>query len=171
MLDRMALPATAPPVSWLPARLWIDTQAWAIRRLHSLHRSRVAPHLETGSLGEREALFHLRRNGYIVVARRWKSAKVPGDLDLIAWHGSVLCFIEVKTRSRRDAFAAELAVDSHKQTILRRLARVYLHRLPPPVRPSSARFDVVSVYLASDSGRQPSTHPDFELNQGAFGWE
>src|ERR1700709_2158825 len=90
---------------------WIDVQAWALRRLYALHRARSVEHLETGLLGEREALFYLRRCGYTVVARRWKTAKPRGDIDLIAWHGTTLSFIEVKTRSRRDAFPAELAVD------------------------------------------------------------
>lgn len=167
----MALPASAPPDSRGPARLWIDIQAWAIRHLHSMHHIRGAHHLETGSLGEREALFFLRRSGYIVIARRWKSARVRGDLDLVAWHGATLCFIEVKTRSHRDAFAAEFAVDHDKQKVLRRLARVYLHRIPQPARSSTVRFDVLSVYLATNTDDRNFALPDFQLNQGAFGWE
>lgn len=134
-----------------------------------MRRTRSASHLETGTLGEREALFHLRRAGYIVVARRWKTPKFRGDLDLIAWQGSTLCFIEVKTRSHRDAFAAELAVDHDKQRTLRRLARAYIQRLPSAHRPSAARFDVVSLYLASEAGSQHGGL-EFVLNQGAFEW-
>jgi putative endonuclease len=134
-----------------------------------MRRTRSAPHLETGALGEREALFHLRRLGYVVIARRWKSAKFRGDLDLVAWHGSTLCFIEVKTRTRRDAFAAEIAVDHEKQRLLRRLARAYMQRIPAARRPPTARFDVVSLYLALDSApHHPG--PEFVLNQGAFEW-
>jgi putative endonuclease len=166
----MALPASTSTARRRPARLWIDAQAWAIRRLHALHRNRTAAHLQTGDLGEREALFHLRRSGYTVVARRWRSSKFRGDLDLVAWHGNVLCFIEVKTRSHRDAFAAELAVDSEKQRVLRRLARVYLRRLPQDARPATARFDVLSIYLASHQETSQPGEPQFVLNQGAFEW-
>lgn len=149
--------------------LWIDAQAWAIRRLYSLHRSRAPRHLETGALGEREALFFLRRSGYTVVARRWKTSTLRGDIDLIAWHGSTLCFVEIKTRSQRDAFPAEFAVDQDKQRTLRRLARAYLHRLPTEARQATVRFDVLSIYLTSQDNTGPSAS-EFVLNQGAFEW-
>ncbi|QHS52938.1 YraN family protein [Edaphobacter sp. 12200R-103] len=165
----MPVAARTPRRPRLTARAWIHAQSWAIRRLHSMHRTRSASHLETGTLGEREALFHLRLHGYIVVARRWKSAKFRGDLDLVAWHGSTLCFIEVKTRTHRDAFAAELAVDHEKQRVLRRLARAYMQRIPAPRRPSTARFDVVSLYLTPGIASN-DTWPEFVLNQGAFEW-
>ena len=42
-------------------------------------------HLATGIGGENAAFFHLRRKGYTVVARRWSSGDLPGDVDLIAW--------------------------------------------------------------------------------------
>jgi|GEM_PF-97037 len=165
ILNRMALPDPHASPQRTLSSLWIGTQAWALRRLYSLHRTRHAAHLETGELGEREALFHLRQHGYTIVARRWKTARLRGDIDLIAWHDSTLCFIEVKTRSHRDAFPAELAVDEDKQRTLRRLARTYVHRLPAAAQRASTRFDVLSVYLA-----EHSASPDFVLNPGAFEW-
>src|SRR5579863_6220217 len=104
------------------------------------------PHLAVGFAGEDAAFFYLRRRGYTVVARRWSSGDVPGDVDLIAWRGSMLCFIEVKTRTARDITPAESAVDGHKRAILRRLARRYVRQMPLPAIPS-VRFDVLSVYL------------------------
>ena len=80
-------------------------------------------HLLTGIEGEEAAYFHLRRKNYVVVARRWSGGNLPGDIDLIAWQGQLLCFIEVKTRTARDRSPAEIAVDSHKRHVLRRLAR------------------------------------------------
>lgn len=152
-----------------PRRMWIGAQAWALRRLAALSRSpRAAAHLETGTRGEREALFHLRRHGYTIVARRWRTPKLRGDIDLVAWDGDTLCVIEVKTRTRRNAVPAELAVDPDKQRILRQLARAYLHRLPPAARQATVRFDVVSIYLESSPTSGPAPH--IELNQGAFGW-
>src|ERR1700751_2264432 len=93
---------------------WVDIQAWTLRRMDALvmrrARGRGLPaHLATGERGEREALFHLRKMGYIIVARRWKSAKMWGDIDLVGWDGEWLCFIEVKTRRGRGAMAAESA--------------------------------------------------------------
>jgi putative endonuclease len=147
---------------------WIDVQAWAMRRMNALALRRpggeTAAHLATGERGEREALFHLRRMGYTVVARRWKSAKLWGDIDLIGWDGEWLCFVEVKTRGGRDAMAAESAVDGEKQDMLRKMARAYLKGFPEKLRAEvPVRFDVVSVYLLP-------TGVEFELYRGAFGW-
>jgi putative endonuclease len=126
----------------------------------------LAPHLATGIEGEDAAYFHLARKGYKVVARRWSAGNLPGDVDLIAWQDSLLCFIEVKTRSARDATPAEAAVDSHKRATLRRLARRYVRQLPqnlPPQSSQQVRFDVISVYLVR--GQKDCIH--FE---NAFGW-
>jgi putative endonuclease len=154
---------------WMMGTAWIDVQAWAIRRMDALAvrraRGRELPaHLATGERGEREALFHLRRIGYTVVARRWKSAKLWGDIDLIGWDGEWLCFIEVKTRGGRDVAAAESAVDGEKQDMLRKMARAYLRGFPEKLRADvPVRFDVLSVYLLPSG-------VDFELYRGAFGW-
>ena len=146
---------------------WIDLQAWALRRMDALvaRRGKGGPaHLLTGERGEREALFYLRRLGYTVVARRWKSAKLWGDVDLIGWDGDRLCFVEVKTRSGRNAIPAEMAVDQDKQEMLRRMARAYLRGFPEKLRTEvPVRFDVVSVYLLPSG-------VEFDLYRGAFGW-
>jgi putative endonuclease len=149
--------------------LWIDAQerglAWLDRMGARVGRApATAPHLTTGLLGERTALFELSRRGYTVVARRWTSARVRGDVDLIAWDGEWLCFVEVKTRTARDMRPAELAVDEDKRRMLRGLARVYLRTFPAPEQRSiPVRFDVISVYLIDGAA-------EFELFQGAFGW-
>jgi putative endonuclease len=120
-------------------------------------------HLATGEDGELAALFHLRRNGYSVVARRWSSGDLPGDIDLIAWRGPVLCFVEVKARTALDASPAEIAVDSHKRSTLRRLARRYVRQLPRQ-QPPPVRFDILSVYLV------PGNPREFVHFEAAFGW-
>ena len=148
---------------------WINVEAWAMRRMDALavrlgNERGWAAHLATGERGEREALFHLRRQGYTVVARRWKSAKLWGDVDLIGWDGEWLCFVEVKTRSGRNAMPAESAVDGEKQDMLRRMARAYLRGFPEKLRADvPVRFDVVSVYLLPSG-------VEFDLYRGAFGW-
>jgi putative endonuclease len=146
-------------------RAWVDLQGWMLRQMDAVGRGRGAAHLATGLRGEREALLHLRKMGYVVVARRWKTAKLWGDVDLIAWDGEWLCFVEVKTRTGRDPMApAESAVDEDKRVMLRKMARAYLKGFPERARGEIAvRFDVVSVYL------QPSG-VEFEVFRGAFGW-
>jgi putative endonuclease len=122
----------------------------------------LAPHLELGRRGEEAAFFYLRRQGYIVVALEWRSGKAPGDLDLVAWEGNILCFVEVKTRTSRDFATAESAVDLHKRKMLRRLAKQYL--LAMKDAPEATRFDVVSLYF------ERSRPAEIELFRGAFGW-
>src|SRR5580692_6434911 len=117
-------------------------------------------HLEVGRRGEEAAFFYLRRLGYIVVARGWRSGKVRGDLDLVAWEDTTLCFIEVKTRTSRSFATAEAAVDEDKIRMLRRMARQYLHAMP--IVPDQARFDVLSIYYEAQES--------FELIRGAFNW-
>ena len=123
----------------------------------------LPPHLTTGIDGENAAFSHLRRKGYTVVARRWSSGDLPGDVDLIAWQGPMLCFVEVKTRTARDANPAEITVDSHKRKILRSLARQYIRQLPQETAPP-VRFDILSVYLV------PGKKKEFQHFEGAFGW-
>jgi putative endonuclease len=136
--------------------------------LHRLARRRgrsgsLPAHLTIGIEGEDAAFFYLQRKGYTVVARRWSSGDVPGDVDLIAWDGPVLCFIEVKTRTAHDLTPAESAVDEHKRNVLRRLARRYVRQLPTKTAPST-RFDVVSVYQV------PRQERELQHFEGSFGW-
>jgi putative endonuclease len=119
-------------------------------------------HLLTGERGEDHAFFHLRSLGYTIVARRWVSARVKGDLDLVGWDGDTLVIFEVKTRTARDLFPAEVAVNQPKQKQLRKLTAAWLAQLPPRHRGRvPVRFDVVSVYLVTDQ-------PEFEHIAGAF---
>jgi putative endonuclease len=120
-------------------------------------------HLITGHDGEDAAFFYLRRKGYTVAARRWSCGDRPGDIDLIAWQGPMLCFIEVKTRTARDAAPAEIAVDGHKRNVLRRLARHYVRQLPREA-PPPVRFDVISVYLV------PGQETEIVHFESSFGW-
>ena len=157
-------------VERVASTVFIGIQQWAIDHLDrlasKLRRSGGAPgHLAVGLRGERDALFALRRQGYTIVARRWTSSKLRGDVDLVGWEGEWLCFIEVKTRSERDpATPAQTAVDEDKQKMLRRMARAYLRSYPEEKRREiPVRFDVVAVY---GKGRTA----EIELFREAFGW-
>lgn len=140
----------------------LESAVEVLERSRARRSPQRAQHLLTGERGERAAFFWLRRNGYIVVARGWRSARARGDLDLIAWQGETLCFIEVKTRTTRAVAPAQLAVDRDKRRMLRRLARHYLRRLRQPDVPT--RFDVLAIYFERE---KPA---EFELFAGAFLW-
>lgn len=116
-------------------------------------------HLHTGRRGEEEAYFYLRGQGYIMIARNYRSPRSRSELDLVGWDGGTLCFVEVKTRTTRDVKPAEAAVDREKQRDLSRVAREFLRKSKgdPPFR-----FDIVSVYF------EPGGAPQIELFKNAF---
>jgi len=74
-----------------------------------------APHRKTGQRGEEEAYFYLRRRGYVMIAKNYRSPRHHGEIDLIGWDQESLCFIEVKARTTHDVRPAEAAVDREKR--------------------------------------------------------
>ena len=148
----------------IPARI---TQS-ALRLLDRLatndNKDGTPAHLRTGRRGEEDAYFHLRRRGYVMIARNYRNARHHGEVDLIGWDKNVLCFIEVKTRTTRDVKPAEAAVDRKKRHDLRTVIRGYLRSLPETQFPEPPpwRFDVLTVYY--DQALAP---PTFELFQNA----
>jgi putative endonuclease len=95
---------------------------------------KLPAHLRTGRRGEEDAYFYLRRRGYVMVARNFRTARHRGEIDLIGWAKhrgeDVLCFIEVKTRTTHDVKPAHAAVDRKKRRDLRVVIRDCLRLLP-----------------------------------------
>src|SRR5262245_15405860 len=90
-------------------------------------------HLSLGKVGEAFAAAYLEQNGYCLVAanftlpvgRNRRDAVITAELDLVAYDGPVLCFVEVKTRTS-DWFAPpEVNVDRRKRRQIARAAREY----------------------------------------------
>ncbi len=145
----------------MPRRLTkVTLQAldWLIARTG---RAEVRPeHQQTGRRGEEAAYFYLRHLGYVVVARNFRSPRRRGEIDIVAWEGDVLCFVEVKARTTRDVKPAHVAVDREKQQELTGMAHEYMRR----VRGNpSWRVDIVSVYF-----EEPGIQPQIELFKNAF---
>ena len=120
-----------------------------------------------GRRGEEAARVLLERRGYQIVdvnVRFGKRSGLRGELDIIAWDGQTLCFVEVKARRQGwGDIAPAAAVTPAKQTQIARLAVAYAIRyglndgIP-------LRFDVVAVLL----GRDGETIVRADLIQGAF---
>lgn len=129
----------------------------------------LAPHLALGQRGERLAAAHLKRLGFMLVAANFKlpvgrnvrGRLVQAEIDLIAYEGSTLCFVEVKTRAS-DWFAApEANVDLRKQRQISRAARVYLRMFGLTGAPY--RYDVVSVILPPSEPVELAARPRLEV--------
>jgi putative endonuclease len=94
-----------------------------------------------GKRGEDLACVELTRRGYAILARRYRTRF--GEIDIVARDGSVLVFVEVKTRGSPRCGRAAEAVTSWKQ---RRLAAVALDYLARANRlDARCRFDVVAI--------------------------
>lgn len=117
-----------------------------------------------GARGEADTSAFLEARGYRLIDANVRplGGMARGELDLIAWQGDTLVFIEVKTRRTargRQGTPAE-AVDVRKQKQLVALASAYLayHALDDV----PCRFDVVEVI---ERDGQP---PRFTLIPNAF---
>ncbi|MCS6816187.1 MAG: YraN family protein [Blastocatellia bacterium] len=124
---------------------------------------------DLGALGERFALeFLKRREGYHIVAtnvvlpigRNLRGALVLGELDIVAYDGDVLVFVEVKTRTSEDIARAEAGVDRRQRRALSRAARAYRHWLR--LGSAAYRFDLVTVIFGDGAS------PEIILTRGAF---
>src|SRR5579863_4440656 len=118
--------------------------------LNTLPADKRPIHQRTGARGEEDAYFHLRKAGYAMVARNFRSPRCRGEIDLIGWDADVLCFIEVKTRTSREVKSAAASVDRHKRRELAEVAREYRRLLPPSCQ---WRIDIVSVYYDRSTPR------------------
>jgi putative endonuclease len=96
-----------------------------------------------GRYGERVAAAFLRRQGYKVLTRNYKTSR--GEIDLVCRHGEILAFIEVKSRAEVDIVAPAEAIDAAQQEALRTTARSYLDLLKRD--DITWRFDAVEVRL------------------------
>jgi len=134
----------------VPTRAVIRVLDWLAE--HTLPAEERPAHLRMGRRGEEADYFHLRKMGYVMVARNYRSPRCRGEIDLIGWEKDILCFVEVKTRSTRDVKPGEAAVDRHKRHEVRAVVREYVKRLPPWCQ---WRFDVVSVYYGQSKASRP----------------
>jgi putative endonuclease len=116
----------------------------------------VSKHLELGRRGEELAAAYLLRAGYRLVAanfsvpvgRNRRGAVINVEIDLVAYEGATLCFVEVKSRAS-DWFAPpEANVDRRKQRQIARAARAYRRMFDLVQEPY--RYDVVTVILPGD---------------------
>lgn len=103
-----------------------------------------------GALGEEIAARHLERIGYRLAERNVRLFR--GELDIVAWDGETLVFVEVRARRGEAMGSAAESVGPRKQRRLAELAAAYLHARRLGEVP--CRFDVIAVYW-SGGGEAP----------------
>src|SRR6202522_2033577 len=122
----------------------------------------------TGVRGETYAYWYLRRHGYVLVARNFTAPGLKGEIDMVGYDGSVLAFVEVKTRTRIEqseksaALQAtpESAVNIEKRRNISRVAHQFLRARH--IESAECRFDVLAIET------QPGQKPMLRMHKGAF---
>jgi putative endonuclease len=93
-----------------------------------------------GIEGERLAVRYLKKKGYTIVCRNYRS--YAGEIDIIAEQGGVLVFTEVKRRGGDNFGKGYEAVGREKQRKIIRTAQAYINTLrETPL----CRFDIISI--------------------------
>lgn len=110
-----------------------------------------------GQDGEQIATEFLQRQGYRIETRNYRVRQ--GEVDIIAWDGATLVFVEVKTKSNAGFGHPEEMVDARKQRTLVQVAMVYVQQ--KRVEYTALRFDVIAVRLGT-------TIPDVSHYPAAF---
>ena len=109
-----------------------------------------------GRRSEIDGAGYLRNLGFRVVASQYRIS--AGEVDLIAWEGDILVFIEVK--ARQSGAPPEDAVGFRKQQRVIRAAHSYMARYH--LQDHSYRFDILGVTAI------PDCEPVFRLLRDAF---
>jgi putative endonuclease len=126
-----------------------------------------AKHIDLGQRGEQFALAYLQQLGFrivgtnfaIPVGRNRVGAQVVAEIDIVAYDGEVLCFIEVKTRASTWFAAPEVNVDLRKRRQIARAARAYRRMFG--LEKARYRYDVVTLIIPEDL--KPSISPEIRL--------
>ena len=96
---------------------------------------------ELGKHGENLAERELRRLGYAIIARRYRTRY--GEIDIVARDGDTIVIVEVKARVTNEFGTAAEAVTRAKQRRLASMATEFRVRKRLTARP--CRFDVVAI--------------------------
>jgi putative endonuclease len=101
-----------------------------------------------GTRGEELAAGYLRRKGYIVRDRNWRSGRT--EIDIVAENPEFIIFIEVKTRSADFAVHPSEAVNVPKQRTIINAASNYISRYHIS---KEARFDIITIVMGGNGPR------------------
>ena len=99
--------------------------------------------LQDGKLGEDIAVEYLKKQGLKIIERNFRIR--GGEIDIVALDGSILAFVEVKTR-RSNEFGSPLeAITPWKLRALVKSAQFY--KVKHPRLPEAMRIDAVAIVL------------------------
>ena len=94
-----------------------------------------------GQRGEDAAIAYLKMQNYVILDRNFYCHF--GEIDVVAWDGEFVVFIEVKSRADTSFGLPREAVDWRKQKTIVRCAQYWLYKNKRTGEP--VRFDVVEI--------------------------
>src|ERR1700679_1394498 len=97
---------------------------------------------ELAKRGEELACKHISKLEYRIIERNFRFGRV-GEIDIVAYDGDCLVFIEVKARQDHSHGTPEASIDGRKQAQLKRVATMYYY--VNAIQEAVCRFDVVAV--------------------------
>lgn len=112
-----------------------------------------------GAEGERIAVRFLKKRGYKILQRNYRSK--GGEIDIVCYDHGCIVFVEVKTRFSNVYGAPELAVNETKRRQIIKTASHYI--VQKKIEGVDLRFDVVSIFHSTDAKR-----PAITLFKNAF---
>ena len=96
----------------------------------------------TGNRGEETAVEYLKKHGFLIVERNFRTRF--GEIDIVCRDGQIFVFVEVKTKIGHDFGEPEEMVGKSKIGKVKRMAEVYLQDMKLDV---ACRVDVVAIVL------------------------
>ena len=92
-------------------------------------------------------------NFSLPIGRNTRDVIVTAEIDIVAYDGPTLCFIEVKTRASDEFAPPQINVDLRKRRQIARAARGYRRMLG--LMNAAYRYDVVTVVVPKDEEENP----------------
>ena len=103
----------------------VPSSMWKVfQHLQALWRKATNPNVRRGRKGERAAIRFLKKSGYRILDRNWKSGRY--ELDIVAQQAHCVVFVEVKGRQSNALQTGYDAVDAHKKKALQMAIRAYI---------------------------------------------
>lgn len=103
--------------------------------------------MTVGSWGEEIAESYLKKKGYTILNRNFRS-KI-GELDIVARDGNVIVFIEVKTRNKLSYGLPCESINEIKKRHIKRMADFYT--MINNIEDIDLRIDVIEIFIIEDT--------------------
>ncbi len=104
------------------------------------------PTIFIGKKGEDTAEKYLKKHGYRIIEKNFKSPS--GEIDIVALDKGTIVFVEVKTRNSDEFGPPELSVTSTKRQKIIKSAFHFLSK--KRIKDTPCRFDIVSITGSPD---------------------